>query len=172
EEAWKRSDDRRRGNREDGERDHVRAELVTEQSLPGGARQVWHDNHPERLRAQHEHEVDAVRGHEAVRANVAPELVCEVGTGDGRGTADHQERQPGERPALYGAPAAFRATLQLLVRGHRSMKSDRHDSPWTDGELADLQREVGEFFAGRTCVITGADGFMGSHLTDALVHLE
>jgi dTDP-glucose 4,6-dehydratase len=52
------------------------------------------------------------------------------------------------------------------------MKSDRHDSPWTDGELADLQHEVGEFFSGRTCLVTGADGFMGSHLTDALVHLD
>jgi dTDP-glucose 4,6-dehydratase len=52
------------------------------------------------------------------------------------------------------------------------MKSDRHDSPWTDGELADLQRDVGEYFAGRTCLVTGADGFMGSHLTDALVHLD
>jgi len=52
------------------------------------------------------------------------------------------------------------------------MKSDRHNSPWTDGELAELEREVGEFFTGRTCVVTGADGFMGSHLTDALVHLD
>jgi dTDP-glucose 4,6-dehydratase len=52
------------------------------------------------------------------------------------------------------------------------MKSDRHDSPWTDAELAQLHRDVGEFFAGRTCVVTGADGFMGSHLTDALVHLD
>jgi dTDP-glucose 4,6-dehydratase len=52
------------------------------------------------------------------------------------------------------------------------MKSDRHDSPWTDSELTELQREVGEFFAGRTCLVTGADGFMGSHLTDALVHLD
>jgi dTDP-glucose 4,6-dehydratase len=52
------------------------------------------------------------------------------------------------------------------------MKADRHDSPWTDGELADLQRDVGDYFAGRTCLVTGADGFMGSHLTDALVHLD
>jgi dTDP-glucose 4,6-dehydratase len=52
------------------------------------------------------------------------------------------------------------------------MKSDRHDSPWTDAELADLRRDVGDFFAGRTCLVTGADGFMGSHLTDALVHLD
>jgi dTDP-glucose 4,6-dehydratase len=52
------------------------------------------------------------------------------------------------------------------------MKSDRQDSTWTDDALADLRREFGEHFAGRTCVVTGADGFMGSHLTDALVQLE
>jgi dTDP-glucose 4,6-dehydratase len=52
------------------------------------------------------------------------------------------------------------------------MKSDRPDPTWTDDALADLRREFGEFFAGRTCLVTGADGFMGSHLTEALVHLE
>jgi dTDP-glucose 4,6-dehydratase len=52
------------------------------------------------------------------------------------------------------------------------MKSDRHDSTWTDDALADLRRDFGEFFAGRTCLVTGADGFMGSHLTEALVHLD
>ena len=52
------------------------------------------------------------------------------------------------------------------------MKSDRHDSTWTDEALADLRREFGEFFSGRTCLVTGADGFMGSHLTEALVHLD
>jgi dTDP-glucose 4,6-dehydratase len=52
------------------------------------------------------------------------------------------------------------------------MKSDRHDSTWTDEALADLRREFGEFYSGRTCLVTGADGFMGSHLTEALVHLD
>ena len=52
------------------------------------------------------------------------------------------------------------------------MKSDRPDSTWTDEALADLRREFGEYFAGRTCLVTGADGFMGSHLTEALVHLD
>jgi dTDP-glucose 4,6-dehydratase len=52
------------------------------------------------------------------------------------------------------------------------MKSDRHDSTWTDEALADLRREFGESFSGRTCLVTGADGFMGSHLTEALVHLD
>jgi dTDP-glucose 4,6-dehydratase len=52
------------------------------------------------------------------------------------------------------------------------MKSDRHDSTWTDDALAELRRDFGEYFAGRTCLVTGADGFMGSHLTEALVHLD
>jgi dTDP-glucose 4,6-dehydratase len=52
------------------------------------------------------------------------------------------------------------------------MKSDPHDSTWTEDGLAGLRREFGDFFAGRTCLVTGADGFMGSHLTEALVHLD
>src|SRR5256714_3867472 len=36
---------------------------------------------------------------------------------------------------------------------------------------AELQREFGDAYAGRTCLVTGSDGFMGSHLTEALVHL-
>ena len=52
------------------------------------------------------------------------------------------------------------------------MKADQHDSTWTDDAVADLRRDFGEFFTGRTCLVTGADGFMGSHLTDALVQLD
>src|SRR5580698_6142695 len=42
---------------------------------------------------------------------------------------------------------------------------------WSDVELDSLRRELGSVYEGRTCVVTGADGFMGSHLTDALVEL-
>ncbi len=42
---------------------------------------------------------------------------------------------------------------------------------WSEIELDELRRDLGEAFEGRTCVVTGADGFMGSHLTDALVEL-
>src|SRR4051812_10234945 len=45
------------------------------------------------------------------------------------------------------------------------------DLAWTDQALAELTEEFGETYGGRTVLITGADGFMGSHLTDALVHL-
>jgi dTDP-glucose 4,6-dehydratase len=43
---------------------------------------------------------------------------------------------------------------------------------WTQAELDGLQAELGDLYAGRTCLVTGADGFMGSHLTEALVHLD
>src|SRR2546421_8508321 len=36
---------------------------------------------------------------------------------------------------------------------------------------AQLQREFGDAYAGRTCLVTGSDGFMGSHLTEGLVHI-
>jgi dTDP-glucose 4,6-dehydratase len=45
------------------------------------------------------------------------------------------------------------------------------DGTWTPGFVEQLQQEFRELYAGRTCVVTGADGFMGSHLTEALVHL-
>src|SRR5438128_3512236 len=45
------------------------------------------------------------------------------------------------------------------------MKADNTD--WTDA----VRDEFGPLYEGRTCLVTGADGFMGSHLTDALVAL-
>jgi dTDP-glucose 4,6-dehydratase len=45
------------------------------------------------------------------------------------------------------------------------------DLAWAEDELAALSREVGDAFAGRTILVTGADGFMGSHLTEVLVAL-
>jgi dTDP-glucose 4,6-dehydratase len=45
-------------------------------------------------------------------------------------------------------------------------------SAWDDEALTELRADFAEFFAGRTVLVTGADGFMGSHLTDALVHLD
>ncbi|HWE82560.1 MAG TPA: GDP-mannose 4,6-dehydratase [Gaiellaceae bacterium] len=43
---------------------------------------------------------------------------------------------------------------------------------WSDDELDALRETLGSSYAGRTCLVTGADGFMGSHLTDALVELD
>ena len=52
------------------------------------------------------------------------------------------------------------------------MKSNRIDSLWSDEDVAQLREDFGGAFGGRTVLVTGADGFMGSHLTEALVNLE
>jgi dTDP-glucose 4,6-dehydratase len=44
-------------------------------------------------------------------------------------------------------------------------------SSWTPDEIEALRAEFGSTYLDRTVLVTGADGFMGSHLTDALVHL-
>jgi dTDP-glucose 4,6-dehydratase len=46
-----------------------------------------------------------------------------------------------------------------------------NDVIWTEASLAELRKEFGGIYGGRTVLITGADGFMGSHLADALVEL-
>jgi dTDP-glucose 4,6-dehydratase len=43
---------------------------------------------------------------------------------------------------------------------------------WGDTTAETLRAEFGDAFRNRTCVVTGADGFMGSHLSDALVALD
>src|SRR5207253_10543048 len=63
--------------------------------------------------------------------------------------------------------------LSVARVGHPpTMNVPHHDSPWTDDSLAALRQEFGEIFGGRTVLVTGADGFMGSHLTEALVQLD
>ena len=42
---------------------------------------------------------------------------------------------------------------------------------WTDEALVELREQFGSYYTDRTVLVTGADGFMGSHLTDALVEL-
>jgi dTDP-glucose 4,6-dehydratase len=42
---------------------------------------------------------------------------------------------------------------------------------WSEAELDALRGDYADVYEGRTCVVTGADGFMGSHLTDALVQV-
>ena len=47
-----------------------------------------------------------------------------------------------------------------------------NDTLWTGAALDGLRNEFGDAYEGRTVLVTGADGFMGSHLTDALVEDE
>ena len=45
------------------------------------------------------------------------------------------------------------------------------EQTWDEQGAADLRRDFEDAYRDRTCLVTGADGFMGSHLTEALVHL-
>ena len=42
---------------------------------------------------------------------------------------------------------------------------------WPADEIDELRQTFSGAFRDRTCLVTGADGFMGSHLTDALVEI-
>ena len=50
-----------------------------------------------------------------------------------------------------------------------AIKAD--NSAWSADGLEQLHREFGAVYGGRTVLVTGADGFVGSHLTEALVEL-
>src|SRR5262245_808162 len=52
------------------------------------------------------------------------------------------------------------------------MSPRNSDGVWTESAIADLRRDFGDVYGRRTVLVTGADGFMGSHLTDALVQLD
>src|SRR5512141_2488432 len=47
-----------------------------------------------------------------------------------------------------------------------------NDTLLTDSSIAALRSEFADVYAGRTVLVTGADGFMGSHLTEALVAID
>src|SRR5437870_4756625 len=66
-------------------------------------------------------------------------------------------------------PPRPRSTPPNTMRlGFRAMLDERI---WSVGDAETLREELGDVYAGRTVLVTGADGFMGSHLTDALVEL-
>jgi len=51
------------------------------------------------------------------------------------------------------------------------VEEGRGDPAWTREEIDALVAELGDAYRGRAVLVTGADGFMGSHLTEALVAL-
>jgi len=51
-------------------------------------------------------------------------------------------------------------------------ESGAQTTTWSEDELARLARDFGDAYGTRTVLVTGADGFLGSHLVDALVHLD
>ena len=113
-----RGDDHARGYRDQQHGERVAAELAAEPSFRGGPRQIRDDDHAKRLRAEDEHEIDAVRAHEAVRLVVPSELVRQIDAGNCAGDAEHDVREARDKAAPNGALAAERASLGLLLARH------------------------------------------------------
>src|SRR5262249_46317923 len=68
-----------------------------------------------------------------------------------------------DRRESSGRPDSRPATLRPVVAGNASV--------WPADDVDRLRAELGAVYRDRTVLVTGADGFMGSHLVDALVHL-
>ena len=78
------------------------------------------------------------------------------------------------RPVALSEPSENRAHRGAIVTVNLRFALSGNHAPinaWTEEELALLERDFRETYADRTVLVTGADGFMGSHLTEALVHL-
>ena len=132
--------------------------------MPGERRQ--HDD-TSGCRHERKHDENAVRRKEPVCLGRAPELMGDQDTDDGRET--HLDGEGGSRDGP-GRERAKSGRGGTLAHRHRSVRT-MTDTAWTDAALEELRSEFGDAYRGRTVLVTGADGFMGSHLTDALVEL-
>jgi dTDP-glucose 4,6-dehydratase len=80
-------------------------------------------------------------------------------------------RALGGQPADPPSPGVPQPHRGIILHAEPDTLRRVSDSLWTGPAVERLQKEVGDVYAGRTVLVTGADGFMGSHLTDALVEL-
>ena len=160
-----RYDDRGHSQRETGE-------LAREASVVLRPREVRKHRDANRLRADRDDEEDTIRGQEPVGLVGAAELAGDDDADRGRDARDHEQRRSGEGAARQRTKGGAQAGRNCTLAHRRgSVRTMSNDSLWTGGSLDDLRREFGDVYEGRTVLVTGADGFMGSHLTDALVEL-
>ena len=132
------------------------------------ARKRREDGDANRLRRRHHDHEDAVRGEESVRLVGPPELAGDDHPDDRREAAHDEEGRRRQGRRAEGSPG--RASLYACSPTRkRTDHAERHSLDRR--ALDDLRGEVGDVYDGRTVLVTGADGFMGSHLTDALVEL-
>jgi hypothetical protein len=102
--------------RQGEEREGIGTALSAEASGRGRAGQVRYDDHPERLGGEHEHEIDAVGGEEAVGLGRAPELLCEQRARSRRRYCEHDLREAVRAPRT-GAACSEQAEVHESHRG-------------------------------------------------------
>src|SRR5919106_1482412 len=96
------------------------------------------------------------------RAGAAADGRAPLGTARSSPRAFHPARRVPRKPSLTGEAGT--------LSGVSIPAPDKH-SVWDEPAAEDLRQEFGAAYEDRTVLVTGADGFMGSHLTEALVHL-
>ena len=177
EEIGERIGEDRRGD-ENGDREHPechgpRRGLLAEPALVAGARQRRQDDDPDRVCSEREDDEDGVGRKEAVGLGSPSEL-----TGDDHAhhrcqARLHGESDGGDRSRRKGSEAARAATLahrdSLRMHTDGTVRAMATDTVWTESDYEALRRDFGDVYGGRTVLVTGADGFMGSHLTEALL---
>ena len=150
------------------ERQGVRGDLGSEPALVAGSGERRQDDHPDPVRGEQDDDEDRVRRKEAVRDGRAAEVPRDD-------DPDHPGKAglDGHRDASDGSAAERAEVARVCTLAHRrdSVRAMANDTPLIDSAIADLRSEFGDIYAGRTVLVTGADGFMGSHLTEALVAL-
>src|SRR5206468_2493676 len=138
-----------------------------EPSLVASTRERGQRRDPDRRGRQHQRRKYSVRGEEAVGLGGPAEMARDDHAHHCREPRLDGERCRRQRPAAEGTQAGRAGTLAHRPGSVRTMT----DTAWTEATLEELRSELGDAYRGRTVVVTGADGFMGSHLTDALVEL-
>ena len=125
----------RHAERQEGERPGPR--LARQAPVGGRPRQLRHDDEPERLGGEPEHEVDAVGGQEAVRRRVPAEPVREQHRGARAGAALQKLPHSRQEPTPNSALTSRRVTLSRLLVTAMSVTAP--DSQWTEQDLAALR---------------------------------
>ena len=143
-------------------------ELAREPLLGARRRELREHRQPDRLGGDPDDDEDAVGRQEPVRLVRAAELLRDHDSDDRGDARDEEHRRRRQRATPERAESGRPCTL-----AHRrgSVRAMSNDTLWTAETLDDLKQEFGDVYDGRTVLVTGADGFMGSHLTDGLVEL-
>ena len=160
--------DQHEREREHRERERIAGQLAREASFVPRARELRQNRDADRLRGDRDDDEEPVGGEQPVGLLAAAELAGDDDADDSGDSRDDQERCRREY-ALPSEPTPSES-VRLLTDAEAYGPCRTTPSGQT-ARSTDLRREFGDIYDGRTVLVTGADGFMGSHLTDALVEL-
>ena len=147
----------------DRERERTTSDLAPERPRRRARANRGRTTTRKRVRDEHEREIDRVDGEKAVGVR-AVARTC------GRESRPRRAAETLtaaiERPVRRPLPTALRRPERLPC-----IDAARRYFDLVGRRARRAPPRIRRSYKGRTCLVTGADGFMGSHLTDALVEL-